>query len=105
MGILLFLLFGLVVGFVARAIMPGRQNFGWLATMAIGVGGSLLGGLVASALARHSPTRLEPAGIIGSILGALVVLAIAVRATRGRLGGRGLGGGRLSGTGHGPIRT
>jgi uncharacterized membrane protein YeaQ/YmgE (transglycosylase-associated protein family) len=94
MGILLFLIFGLVVGFLARALMPGRQKLGWFATMAVGVVGSLLGGLVASALSDTEPTRLEPAGIIGSVIGALVVLAIAVKVSARR----GLGG-------HGPLHT
>lgn len=95
MGIILFLLFGLVVGFIARALMPGRQKLGWIATGAVGIAGSLLGGLVASALSNTEPTRLEPAGIIGSVLGALVVLFIVMRLfSRGRLGG-----------GHGPLRT
>lgn len=93
MGILLFLVFGIVVGLLARAIMPGRQKLGWLATGAVGVAGSLLGGLVASAISDSEPTRLHPAGIIGSVLGALVVLWIAMRASSRRLGG------------HGPLST
>ncbi|HEY8946894.1 MAG TPA: GlsB/YeaQ/YmgE family stress response membrane protein [Polyangiaceae bacterium] len=93
MGIILFLLFGLVIGFVARALMPGRQKMGWLATGAVGIAGSLLGGLVASAVSNTEPTRLQPAGIIGSILGALVVLAVYMWAAKRRLGG------------HGPLHT
>lgn len=89
MGIVLFLLFGLVIGFVARALMPGQQKMGWIATGAVGVGGSLLGGLVASAISGTEAARLEPAGIIGSILGALAVLALYMWAARRRLGGRG----------------
>ena len=89
MGILMFLVFGFVVGLLARALMPGRQKFGWIATMLIGVAGSLLGGFVASALSDTEPTRLEPAGIIGSIIGALVVLFIAMKASSRGIGGRG----------------
>jgi uncharacterized membrane protein YeaQ/YmgE (transglycosylase-associated protein family) len=89
MGILLFLVFGLVVGLVARALMPGSQKFGWIATTLIGIAGSLLGGFVASALSNTAPTRLEPAGIIGSIVGALVVLFIAVKASSRGTSGRG----------------
>jgi uncharacterized membrane protein YeaQ/YmgE (transglycosylase-associated protein family) len=94
MGILLFLIFGLVVGFLARALMPGRQALGWFATLAVGAGGSLLGGFVASALSDAEPTRLQPAGIIGSVIGALVVLAIVMKMSARK----GLGG-------HGPLHT
>ena len=52
MSILLFLVFGLVVGLIARAIMPGDQRLGWIATTILGVIGSLLGGFVAQ-LAFH----------------------------------------------------
>lgn len=93
MGILLFLLFGTVVGLLARAILPGRQKLGWLATAAVGIAGSLIGGLVASAISDSEPTRLQPAGMVGSVLGALVVLWIVMRATSRRIGR------------HGPLST
>lgn len=76
MSILLFLLFGLLIGFIARALMPGKQSMGFIATAVVGVIGSLLGGVVTNLIAGNEFDRIEPAGIIGSIIGALVVLAV-----------------------------
>lgn len=83
MGILLFVVFGLIVGLLARALMPGRQSMGWLWTALLGIAGSLLGGFIASALSDNQPTRFHAVGLIGSVLGALLLLAIA-RAVSGR---------------------
>jgi uncharacterized membrane protein YeaQ/YmgE (transglycosylase-associated protein family) len=83
MAVLLFIVFGFIVGLLARAIMPGRQGMGMVMTTVLGVVGSLLGGFIASALSDVEPTRIHAAGFIGSILGALLVLGIA-RAVGGR---------------------
>lgn len=85
MSILLFILFGIVVGFLARALMPGRQSMGLIGTAAVGILGSLIGGFVGNLISRAEPNQIEPAGIIGSVIGALVVLAIA-RSMGGRRG-------------------
>ena len=53
MGLLLFVLFGLVVGFLARAILPGRQSMGLIMTSILGMVGSLLGGFVCARIARR----------------------------------------------------
>lgn len=84
MSILLFILFGLIVGFLARAIMPGKQSMGFLATALLGITGSFLGGLVGNLIAGRSILQLHSAGFIGSILGAIVVLAIVTYAGRRR---------------------
>jgi uncharacterized membrane protein YeaQ/YmgE (transglycosylase-associated protein family) len=76
MSILLFILFGLIVGFIARAIMPGKQSMGFVMTALVGIVGSFLGGAVGNLLSGRSILQLHSAGIIGSIIGALVVLAI-----------------------------
>jgi uncharacterized membrane protein YeaQ/YmgE (transglycosylase-associated protein family) len=76
MGLLWFLVFGFIVGLLARAIMPGRQHMGLIMTAALGMVGSLLGGFIGSLISDHEVTRLHSAGIIGSILGALAVLAL-----------------------------
>jgi uncharacterized membrane protein YeaQ/YmgE (transglycosylase-associated protein family) len=83
MALLLFVIFGFFVGLLARAITPGRQRLGLILTTALGIGGSLLGGLVASALDDMEPTRIHASGFIGSLLGALVLLGVA-RAIMGR---------------------
>ncbi|CAN5862464.1 GlsB/YeaQ/YmgE family stress response membrane protein [soil metagenome] len=76
MGILAFILFGLVVGLVARALMPGRQSMGLVATTLLGMAGSFIGGLVGSIIQGGRMFELHSAGIIGSILGALLVMLI-----------------------------
>jgi uncharacterized membrane protein YeaQ/YmgE (transglycosylase-associated protein family) len=52
-GILSFLLFGLVAGLVARAVTPGRQAIGCLPTLAVGVVGAFLGGLIGDVVLGH----------------------------------------------------
>jgi len=84
MGLLLFLVFGLIVGFLARAIMPGRQSMGLLMTSVLGMVGSLLGGFVGSLISHDEVTRVHSAGLIGSIIGALLVLALVSMGGRRR---------------------
>ena len=85
MNIILFLVFGLVVGFIARAIMPGSQRMGMLATMLLGVAGSFIGGFIAALLTHTRVLDFNTTGIIGSIIGSLIALAVAGGVfTRGR---------------------
>jgi uncharacterized membrane protein YeaQ/YmgE (transglycosylase-associated protein family) len=84
MSILVFLLFGLIVGLLARAVMPGRQSMGLIATMLVGIAGSFLGGFVGNLLAGRPIFDLHSGGFIGSIVGALVVLAVLGYAGRRR---------------------
>jgi uncharacterized membrane protein YeaQ/YmgE (transglycosylase-associated protein family) len=74
MSLLAFLFFGLLVGFVARALMPGRQAMGCFATALLGCSGSLVGGVLANLLAGRAILAMAPAGFIGSVIGAMVVL-------------------------------
>ena len=53
MGIVSFLLFGLLAGLVARALTPGRQAIGCLPTIAVGVLGALLGGVIGNVVLGH----------------------------------------------------
>ena len=76
MSILAFILLGIVAGFLARALMPGRQPMGLVGTAAVGMVGSRIGGFVGNLLAGERALDLEAAGLIGSILGAIVVLMI-----------------------------
>ena len=82
MGLLWFMLFGLFVGFLARAILPGRQSMGLIMTSALGMVGSLLGGFLGSMISHEEVTRVHSSGLIGSIIGALLVLGLV------SLGGR-----------------
>lgn len=79
-GIISWLVVGAIVGYIARLLMPGRDPMGCLATSALGVAGSLLGGTLANFLFDRE-VELSPAGFIGSIVGALIVLFI-IRRTR-----------------------
>ena len=84
MGLLWFVVFGLFVGFLARAILPGRQSMGLLMTSALGMVGSLLGGFLGSMISHEEVTRVHSAGLLGSIIGALLVLALVSMGTRRR---------------------
>lgn len=83
--ILTWIAFGLLVGLMARAIMPGRQSMGLIATTLLGVVGSFLGGLVGNLLVGYEVLRLHPAGFIGSVLGALLVLVLVGMSGRRRM--------------------
>ncbi len=77
MGIIGFLVFGLVVGAVARLIKPGKQNLSILMTLALGVVGSLIGGIVASALGTGKITELNILGAIVAIVAAVLLIGVA----------------------------
>jgi uncharacterized membrane protein YeaQ/YmgE (transglycosylase-associated protein family) len=72
-----WIVFGIIAGAIARLLVPGRQAMGILATMALGIVGSFVGGFVAS-LMFGDRDLLSPSGWIGSILGAIVVLLLFV---------------------------
>ena len=84
MGIIAFLIVGLIAGFIARALVPGPDPMGWLGTMILGIVGSFVGGTLA-ALVFGGTLELSESGIIGSIVGAIIVLLIW-RAMGGRRG-------------------
>jgi uncharacterized membrane protein YeaQ/YmgE (transglycosylase-associated protein family) len=67
-----WILFGLVVGVIAKLLMPGRDPGGFIITILLGIAGSLLGGLVGRMLGFYGPG--EAAGWIMSILGAVLLL-------------------------------
>lgn len=82
MYLLAFLIFGFVVGLIARAIFPGTQRLGLLMTTVLGVAGSLIGGILGNVLFGGRWDHPMTAGWIGSILGAILLLAIAGRGRR-----------------------
>jgi uncharacterized membrane protein YeaQ/YmgE (transglycosylase-associated protein family) len=68
---------GFIVGWLARAIMPGVQHLGFIMTTLLGIGGSILGGLIARLFSKPAPgSSFHPAGLIMSIIGALILLFI-----------------------------
>lgn len=73
-GILGWIVFGLIVGVIAKLLMPGRDPGGIIVTMLLGVVGALLGGFVGRSLGMYSTS--EGPGIFMSILGAVIVLMV-----------------------------
>ena len=74
MGILGWILFGLVVGAVAKLVMPGRDPGGIIVTILLGIAGALLGGFLGQALGLYGPE--EAAGFIAATIGAIILLMI-----------------------------
>jgi uncharacterized membrane protein YeaQ/YmgE (transglycosylase-associated protein family) len=72
MGIIGTIIVGLVVGALARFLMPGEQKMGWIMTILLGIGGSMGAGFVGQALGWYKAG--QGAGWIASVLGALVLL-------------------------------
>ena len=73
--ILGWIVFGLIAGFIARAIVPGKDDIGILRTILLGIAGSVVGGLIFGLL-TVGIRGFEPAGWIGSVIGAVVVLLV-----------------------------
>lgn len=68
---------GFIVGLIARALVPGAQHMGFLATSVLGIVGSLAGGLVARLFSKpREGAPFHPAGFFLSIVGAIVLLLI-----------------------------
>ena len=77
MAIIGFLVFGLVVGAVARLIKPGRQNLSVLETLLLGLAGSVIGGVVASLLGTGDIFELNILGAIVAIVAAVLLIGVA----------------------------
>ena len=82
MNIVWWLLIGLVAGFIARALVPGRDAMGVLGTIVLGLVGSLIGGFIGDIFTKGDQD-FSPSGLIGSIVGAVIALLI-YRAMSGR---------------------
>jgi uncharacterized membrane protein YeaQ/YmgE (transglycosylase-associated protein family) len=67
-------IFGLIIGLVARAVMPGRQHMGLIMTMILGLVGAWLGGVIGRATGMYGEGH--PAGFLMALVGALVVLFV-----------------------------
>ena len=73
MGIISAIIIGLIVGVIAKFLMPGRDPGGWIVTILLGIAGSFIGGFLATTLLGRSG---QTAGWIGSIIGAIVLLFV-----------------------------
>jgi uncharacterized membrane protein YeaQ/YmgE (transglycosylase-associated protein family) len=76
MGILAWIVFGFVVGLVARALLPGDQKMGIVWTTLLGISGSFIGGTAGNLLLGRDAWALGSAGFVGSVIGAITLLAI-----------------------------
>lgn len=74
MGILAWIFFGLIVGIVAKLLMPGRDPGGFIVTALLGIAGALLGGFIGRAMGLYGPD--QSAGWLMSIGGAIILLAL-----------------------------
>jgi uncharacterized membrane protein YeaQ/YmgE (transglycosylase-associated protein family) len=83
MAILSWIVFGLVVGIIAKLLMPGRDPGGFIVTILLGIAGALIGGFIGRAMGFYGPG--QSAGWIVSILGAIILLALYRMLVRSRV--------------------
>jgi uncharacterized membrane protein YeaQ/YmgE (transglycosylase-associated protein family) len=74
MAILSWILFGLVIGIIAKLLMPGRDPGGFIVTILLGIAGALVGGFIGRAMGFYGEG--QSAGWLMSILGAIILLAL-----------------------------
>jgi uncharacterized membrane protein YeaQ/YmgE (transglycosylase-associated protein family) len=75
--IIWYIIVGFIVGLIGRAIMPGAQHLGFIMTTLLGIGGSIVGGLISRVFSKPAPgSTFHPAGLILSIIGAIILLFI-----------------------------
>lgn len=83
-GILAWILFGLIVGAIAKLIMPGTQGGGWIITIILGIVGAIVGGWIGGLLGLGGDGMWNFGSIALAVLGAIVVLFIYGALTKGR---------------------
>lgn len=78
MGIILLLIVGAIAGFLARALVPGKDSMGIIPTIVLGIVGSFIGGFLGALIFGKDALDglLQPSGIIGSIVGAVIALLV-----------------------------
>jgi uncharacterized membrane protein YeaQ/YmgE (transglycosylase-associated protein family) len=77
MGIIGFLVAGLIIGALARLLKPGRQNLSILVTLLLGVAGSLIGGIIASAIGTGDIMELNVIGFVVAVIAAVLLIGVA----------------------------
>ncbi len=76
MGILIWLLLGLVAGILGKMIMPGKDPGGWIVTILLGIGGAFVGGWVGSFMGMGTTGGFSIGSVITATVGAIILLAI-----------------------------
>ena len=78
--IIWYIIVGFIVGLIARAILPGVQHLGLILTTLVGIGGSIVGGLIARIFSKPADgATFHPAGFLLSIVGAIILLLVLSR--------------------------
>lgn len=72
-----FIVAGLIIGALARLVTPGKQNLGLLATLLLGLAGSVIGGLVANLLGTGDIFELNVVGFVVAVIGAVLLIGVA----------------------------
>jgi uncharacterized membrane protein YeaQ/YmgE (transglycosylase-associated protein family) len=83
-GVIGWIVFGLIVGAIAKLLMPGKDPGGFIVTILIGIAGALVGGFVGRAVGLYREG--EPAGFFMAVLGSILLLFLYRVFTRGRAG-------------------
>ena len=91
MQILGLILIGIVIGVLARLVLPGRQHIGILPTILLGIGGALVGGVVASQIGEGDIFELNVIGTIVGVIAAVIFIAAAEALGVGRSNSPGRG--------------
>ena len=73
-GVIGWIVFGLIVGFIAKLLMPGRDPGGFIITMLLGIAGAVIGGTIGRALGWYGPN--EGAGFLMSLVGSVLLLVL-----------------------------
>jgi len=73
-GVIGWIVFGLIVGVIAKFLMPGRDPGGFIITMLLGIAGAVIGGMIGRTLGWYGPN--EGAGFLMSLLGAILLLVL-----------------------------
>ena len=76
MGIITWIILGLIVGIIAKLLMPGKDPGGFIITVLIGIAGALIGGFISSAIGIGGVTGFNIQSLVISVLGSMVLLGI-----------------------------
>jgi len=80
LSLLTWLVYGLLVGSISKAIVPGEENFGFVKTVALGVAGSYAGGAILYLIGQYE--SLSPAGIFMGVAGGILSLVLYNKLTK-----------------------